>query len=82
NDATVKLIENYDLLAHRDINALSATGLSLSEAEIGTKFEEATRSMLDQLGLNVDEELRKEINTVKDKDDLIISTSDDYVIIG
>lgn len=82
NDATDKLIENYDLLANRDINALSAKGLSLSEAEIGTKFEEATRSMLEQLGLNVDEELRKEINTVKDKVDLIISTSDDDVIIG
>lgn len=82
NDATDKLIENYNLLANRDINALNAKGLSLSEAEIGTKFEEATRSILEQLGLNVDEELRKEINTVKDKVDLIISTSDDDVIIG
>ncbi|AHB99063.1 hypothetical protein M973_01380 [Francisella orientalis LADL 07-285A] len=58
------------MLANRDINALNAKGLSLSEAEIGTKFEEATRSILEQLGLNVDEELRKEINTVKDKVDL------------
>ena len=32
------------------------------------------------MGLNVDEELRSEINTVKDKADLIISTSDDVIV--
>ncbi|WP_200164521.1 hypothetical protein [Francisella adeliensis] len=82
NDATDKLIENYNLLANRDVNSLNAKGLNISEAEIGAKFEEATRSILEQLNLNVDEELRAEINTAKDKADLIISTSDDDVIVG
>ncbi len=80
NDATDKLIENYSLLATRNMNALVAKGLTLNEADIGVKFEEATRSILEQLGLNVDEELRKEINTSKDKVDLIISNNDDVIV--
>jgi len=80
--ATDKLIENYELLACRDIAGLKAVGIDIREAEIGTKFEEITRTLLEHLGQNVDEDLRKEINTAKDKADIIISLSDDDVIVG
>ena len=82
NDATDKLIENYVHLANRNLLSLSSKGLSFNEADLGLKFEEATRSMLEDIGLNVDEELRKELNTSKNKIDLIISTGNDDVIIG
>lgn len=80
--ANDKLIENYQALAKRDLAALKAAGIDIAEADIGVKFEEATKTILEQLDLVVDEELRKEINTAKDKADIIISISDDDIIIG
>ncbi|PVZ70388.1 hypothetical protein [Pelagibaculum spongiae] len=80
--ANDKLIENYELLARRDLAGLSSAGIEIKEAEIGSKFEEITRTLLEQLGLNVDEDLRKQINTAKDKTDIIISLGSDDVIIG
>jgi len=80
--ANDRLVENYEMLACRDINGLNSVGIEIKESEIGLKFEEITRTMLEQLGLNVDEDLRKQINTSKDKTDIIISLSDDDVIIG
>lgn len=77
-----KLIENYEALARRDFSALKNVGIEIAEADIGVKFEEATKSILEQLDLVVDEELRKNINTAKDKADIIISISDDDIIIG
>ena len=56
--------------------------LDISEAEIGVKFEEITKEIFEDLKLVVDEDLRKSINTAKDKADIIISLSDDDVIIG
>lgn len=81
-NANDKLIENYAALAKRDLSALKAVGIEINEADIGVKFEEATKTILEQLELNVDEELRKSINTAKDKADIIISISDDDIIIG
>jgi hypothetical protein len=69
-------------LASRDLQALCAAGIDIKEADLGVKFEEVTRSILEQLGLNVDEDLRKDINTAKDKADIIISLENDDVIIG
>ena len=80
--ANDRLIENYELLACRDLAGLTAAGIDIKEAEIGVKFEEVTRSMLEQLGLNVDEELRKRISTAKDKADIILSLGGDDVIVG
>lgn len=80
--ANDKLIENYHLLARRDLQGLFAAGIEIKEADIGLKFEEATRSILEQLGMNVDEDLRKDINTAKDKADIIVSLENDDVIIG
>jgi len=81
-DATDKLIENYGLLARRDVNALKEIGVEISEAELGVKFEEITKVMLDTLGFNVDEELRRRLNTSKDKSDILLSLSEDDIIIG
>jgi hypothetical protein len=81
-NATDKLIENYDALARRDVNALREAGSEVAEADIGVKFEEVTKAIFETLDLNIDEDVRKEINTAKDKADIVISLSDDDVIIG
>ncbi|WP_087022428.1 hypothetical protein [Thaumasiovibrio subtropicus] len=80
--ANDRLIENYSLLASRDLQGLHQAGIDIKEADIGVKFEEITRSILEQLGMIVDEDLRKDINTAKDKADIIISLDNDDVIIG
>ncbi|WP_240222719.1 hypothetical protein [Rheinheimera hassiensis] len=81
-NANDKLIENYAALAKRDLLTLKAVGIEINETDVGVKFEEATKTILEQLDLVVDEELRKSINTSKDKADIIISISDDDIIIG
>ena len=81
-NATDKLIDNYDVLAKRDVNMLRDVGAEVAEADIGVKFEEVTKAIFELLDLNVDEDVRKEINTSKDKADIIISLSDDDIIIG
>ncbi|NMR26150.1 hypothetical protein HH219_11480 [Pseudoalteromonas sp. NEC-BIFX-2020_015] len=81
-NATDKLIENYDALARRDINALREAGADVTEADIGVKFEEVTKAIFEILELNIDEDLRKDLNTTKDKADIVISLSDNDIIIG
>lgn len=81
-NANDKLIENYAALAKRDLASLKAAGIEITEAEIGVKFEEITKEIFETLNLVVDEDIRKAINTAKDKADIIISLSDDDVIIG
>lgn len=81
-DATDKLIEFYPVLASRDLNTLKNANIEIAEADIGVKFEEVTKAIFEQLGLIVDEDLRRSINTAKDKADIIISLSEDDVIIG
>ncbi|MBB6521914.1 hypothetical protein [Pseudoteredinibacter isoporae] len=77
-----KLLEHYELLATRDWSGLKERSIDIREPEIGIKFEEATRTMLEHLGLTVDEDLRKKLNTSKDQIDIIVSISDDDIIIG
>lgn len=81
-NATDKLIDNYDALARRDVNTLRQVGSEVAETDIGIKFEEVTKAIFEILDLSIDEDLRKEINTSKDKADIIISLSDDDIIIG
>lgn len=80
--ANDKLIENYERLANRDLNGIRSAGVEITESEIGLKFEEATKAILEDLGLKVDEDLRKEINTAKEKTDIILSLGGDDIIIG
>lgn len=77
-----KLIENFGLLARRDLAGLKLKGIEINEAEIGIRFEEITKTILEELDLSVDEDFRKVINTAKDKADIIISISEDDVIVG
>ncbi|MEZ8020728.1 hypothetical protein AB4176_12775 [Vibrio splendidus] len=77
-----RLIENYHLLACHDLQGLQSAGVDIEEADFGVKLEEAIRSILEQLGMTVDEDLRKDINTVKDKANIIISLENDDVIVG
>jgi len=80
-DITDKLVENYEILARRDYMELSRRGLDITEANIGVKFEEATKAILEQLNLSVDEELRRQLNTSKDKADVIVSLNETDIII-
>lgn len=81
-NANDKLIEHFDILAKRDLLSLKAAGVDISESEIGIKFEEVTKGMMEALNLVVDEDMRKSINTAKDKADIIISLGGDDIIIG
>jgi hypothetical protein len=80
--ANDKLVDHYVKLAKRDLSGLKEVGIDIKESEIGVKFEEITRSILSHLQLNVDEDLRKEVNTAKDKADIVVSIGNDDVIIG
>ncbi len=75
-------IENYSLLAGNDITALKNNGINIKSEESGSKFEEVTKSILNKMGLNVNEELRAKINTNKEKADIIIDlgNNDIYII--
>lgn len=75
------LVENYESIGFRDINALKDNGIVLSEAELGTTFEDVTKYIFSNLGLDVDEKLRKKLNTDKDKMDILIRTGEKSVVL-
>jgi hypothetical protein len=74
-------LENYENIAFRRLNELKENGIIISDSEIGVKFEELTKIIFKKLGLNVDESLRREINSKTDKADIIISLGNKEVII-
>ncbi len=74
-------IENYEHVGFRDLNSLKENGITIKESELGLKFEDITKSIFEKLGLNVDEKLKKSINTNKDKTDLLINLGNDDIII-
>ena len=75
------LVENYESIGFRDINTLKENGISISESELGSTFEEVTKYILTNLGLEVDEKLRKKLNTEKDKMDILIRTGEESVVL-
>ncbi|MBR5158346.1 MAG: hypothetical protein IKW84_02020 [Bacteroidaceae bacterium] len=75
------LVENYESIGFRDINSLKENGISISEAELGTTFEDITKYIFGKLGLDVDEKLRKKLNTEKDKMDILIRTGEKSVVL-
>lgn len=75
------LVENYESIGFRDLNTLRENGINLTEAELGTRFEEVTRYLFNKLGFNVDEDLRKKLNTEKDKMDILLRTGEDSVVL-
>ena len=80
-DTEDMLVENYEAIGFRDINALKENGITLSEAELGTTFEDVTKYIFGKLGLEVDEKLRKKLNTEKDKMDILIRTGEKSVVL-
>lgn len=81
-DRDTVFLENYTLIAKNDINGLKNNGLEIKSEEIGITFENVTKSILEKMNLNVDEALRTEINSNKEKADIIIKISDNELLIG
>lgn len=80
-DSEALLVENYERIGYRDINGLKENGINLTESDLGSTFEEVTRYIFSQLGLVVNEKLRKKLNTEKDKMDILISTGENSVVL-
>jgi hypothetical protein len=80
-DAENLYIENYELIGFRNLSELKENGISIKESELGLKFEDVTRTIFEQLEFNVDEKLKKQLNSSKNKMDLILNLGDNDVII-
>lgn len=74
-------LENYVAVAFRDLHALKENGIATREAELGVLFEELSRKLFAELGFNVDEALRKKINSAKDKMDIVLSLDEGEIIL-
>ena len=74
-------LENYVNIGFRDLNALKENGIVIKEAMLGVKFEDLTKSIFSQLGFNVDEKLKKELNTKKDKIDILLNLGNNELIL-
>ncbi len=80
-DAENLYLENYENIGFRKFSELKENGIIIKESELGIKFEELTKSLLKKLGLNVDEKLRRRLNTKKDKIDIVINLENNELII-
>jgi hypothetical protein len=80
-DAENLLLENYENIALRNYNVLKENGIQIGEAEIGLKFENLTKSIFTKLGFSIDEDLRKRLNTAKDKIDIVINLGNNEIIL-
>lgn len=74
-------IENFENIGFRDLSALKENGIKIKEADLGLKFEEITKSIFTRLGFNVDKNLKKRINTKKDKIDILINLGNNELIL-
>jgi len=80
-DAENLYIENYEQLGFRNLSELKENGIAIKESELGLKFEDVTRTIFEQLEFNVDEKLKKQLNSNKNKMDLILNLGNNDVII-
>jgi hypothetical protein len=80
-DADNLYLENYSSIGYRDLATLKSNGINIKEVDLGVKFEELTKAIFKGLGFNVDEEIRKQLNTNKDKADIIVSLGNNELII-
>ncbi len=80
-DAENLFIENFENIGFRDLRSLKENGINIKEAELGVKFEDITKSVFEKLGFNVDEDLKKNLNTKKNKIDLVLNLGDQGLII-
>jgi len=74
-------LENYENIGFRNLSALKDNGIVIKEADLGIKFEELTKKIFNNLGFNVDEQLRKKLNTSKDKIDVLINLGNNDLIL-
>ena len=74
-------IENFECVGCRDIQTLREKGLSVKESELGSLYEKLTKDIFKKLGFNVDEKLRRELNTPKAKMDILLNLGGQDVII-
>ena len=74
-------IENFINIGNRDLNALKTNNINLSTAELGLKYEAVAKLLFKDLGFNVNDELKDQINTKKDRIDILLETDDNEVII-
>lgn len=80
-DAENLSLENYEHFAYRDINKIKENGLNVKEGDIGIQFEDLTKKIFEELKFNVDEKLRKELNTSKDKIDILLNLGNKQLIL-
>jgi hypothetical protein len=80
-DAENLYIENYNLIAFRDINGLKSNGIIIKEGDMGVKFEDVTKSIFEKLKLPVDDKLRKSLNNAKNKIDIVINLGNNELIL-
>jgi hypothetical protein len=80
-DAENLMIENYEAIGFRNLNLLKDNGINVKESDLGLKFEEITKTIFEKLGFNVDEKIKKSLNTAKDKIDIIINLGNNEIII-
>ncbi len=74
-------LENFENVAFRNLNALKENGITIKESELGIKFEELTSLLFQGLGFNVNEPLKKQLNTKKDMMDILIDLGNQEIII-
>jgi hypothetical protein len=74
-------LENYENIGFRNLAILKENGILIKEADLGNKFEELTKSIFSKLGFDIDEKLRKKLNTAKDKIDILINLGNNDLIL-
>ncbi|MEM7104064.1 MAG: hypothetical protein AAF502_13085 [Bacteroidota bacterium] len=74
-------LENYVEIASRDLASLKENGIQIKESELGLKFEDLTKKIFEKLGFNVDETLKKGLNTAKLKVDIVLNMGNNELIL-
>ena len=80
-DITDLYLENFECVGCRDLQSLKEKGLSVRESELGSLYEELTKDIFKKLGFNVDEKLRRELNTPRAKMDILLNLGGKDLII-
>lgn len=80
-DSKNLLLENFIHIGNRNLAELKNNNINLPSSEFGAKYEELTALMFSELGFNVDGELKSELNTKRDKIDILLRLEEDEVII-
>ena len=74
-------LENFENIGLRNLHALKENRIIIKESKLGVKFEELTKTIFSKLGFNIDEKLRKKLNTSKDKIDIVINLDNNDLIL-